>query len=166
MEFVRGKRKHIDVIVLYVNSKMSCGLHGVGMKKYTTLAAERSDFTYRLDGTCFVVSVHDGNKTGGICNSFCYLRGSDDAVSLRTQQCYGKAFRLQSFERVQNSMMLHGSGNDMAFALLFAEGRSADKRLVICFAAAGGKKNFLRRTVKYLCHLLPCAKQSCCTALT
>ena len=166
MEFVRRKRKHIDVIALYVNSKMSCGLHGVGMEKYTALAAERSDFTYRLDGTCFVVGVHDGNKTGGICNSFCYLRGGDDAVSLRTQQCYGKAFRLQSFERVQNSMMLHGSGNDMAFALLFTEGRSADKRLVIGFAAAGGEENFLRSTVKYLCHLLPCAKQSCCTALT
>ena len=54
-------------------------------------------------------------------------------------------------------MMLHGSGNDVAFALLFAEGRSADKRLVICFAAAGGKKNFLRRTVS------TCA--TCCRAL-
>ena len=163
---MRGKRKHIDVIALYVNSKMSCGLHGIGMEKYTALAAERSDFAYRLDGTYFVVGVHDGNKAGGICNSFCYLRSGDDAVSLRTQQCYGKAFRLQSFERVQNSMMLHGSGNDMAFALLLTESRSADKRLVICFAAAGCKENFLRSTIQYLCHLLPCAKQSCCTALT
>ena len=51
-------------------------------------------------------------------------------------------------------------------ALLFFFFFSADKRLVICLAAVGGKKNFLRRTVQYLCHLLPCAKQSCCTALT
>ena len=166
MEFVCGKRKHIYVIALYVDSKMSCSLHGVGMEKYTVLAAESTDFAYRLDSACFVVGVHDGNKTGGICNSFCYLRGGDDAVSLRTQQCYGKALCFQRFERVQNSMMLHGGGNYVAFALLFAEGRSADKRLVICFAAAGGKENFLRRTVKYLCRLLPCAKQSCCTALT
>ena len=136
------------------------------MEKYTALAAERADFADRLDGACFVVGVHDGNKTGGICNSFCYLRGGDDAVSLRTQQGYGKTMFLQRFERVQNSMMLHSGGNDMAFALLFAEGCGADKRLVICFAAAGGKENFLRRTVKYLCRLMPCAKQSCCTALT
>ena len=166
MEFVCGKRKHIYVIALYVDSKMACSLHGVGMEKYTVLAAESTDFAYRLDGACFVVGVHDGNKAGVICNSFCYLHCGDDAVSLRTQQRHCKALFLQRFERVQNSVMLHSGGNDMAFALLFAEGRSADKRLVICFAAAGGKENFLRRTVQYLCCLLPCAKQNCCTALT
>ena len=166
MEFVCGKRKHIYVIALYVDSKMSCGLHGVGMEKHAALAAERSDFAYRLDGTCFVVGVHNGNKTGGICNSFCYLRSGDDAVSLRTQQRHCKALCFQRFKRMQNSVMLHSSADDMAFALLFANSCGADKRLVIGFAAAGGKENFLRRTVKYLCHLLPCAKQSCCTALT
>ena len=51
----------------------------VGMEKHAALAAESTDFAYRLDGTCFVVGVHDGNKTGGICNSFCYLRSGDDA---------------------------------------------------------------------------------------
>ena len=163
---MRGKRKHIDIIVLYVDSKMACGLHSVGMEKYAALAAESTYFVDRLDGTGFIVGVHDGNKAGGICNSFCYLCGGDDAVSLRAQQCNCKALFLQRFERVQNSMMLHGSGNDVAFALLFANGCGTDKRLVIGFAAAGGKEKLLRRTVQYLRYLLARAKQSCCTALT
>ena len=49
----------------------------------------------------------------------------------------------------------------MAFTLLFADSCGADKRLVICFAAARGKENLLQRTVQYLGYPLACIKQCC-----
>ena len=165
MKFVCRQRKHINIITLDVDIDMACGLHSVRVEKHAALAAKRTDFFDRLDGAGFVVGIHDRNKAGRVGEGSSDLCGGYDTVLLRTQQRNREALLLQHLERVQDSVMLHRCRDDVALALLPADSCGADKRLIICLAAAGGEEKLLWRTVQKLCQLLARAEQRCGAAL-
>ncbi|MPN18715.1 hypothetical protein SDC9_166078 [bioreactor metagenome] len=64
VELMRGQRQHVDVLRLYVDMQMPCGLYRVSMKEHAFFTADRADPGNRLYGANFVVCVHHRHKAG------------------------------------------------------------------------------------------------------
>ena len=85
MEFVSGRRQHIDVLRFHIERDMPYRLHRIGVEEHPALATDRAELFDRLDGADLVIGGHDSDKTGIVVDRFFQLLRVDDAVLMHGQ---------------------------------------------------------------------------------
>ena len=129
---------------------MACRLYCVSVKQYAFLPADRTNLLDWLNCADLIVGIHHRHETGIVTNGLCHLLRQDDAVFVHIQKCDFKALFFQLLQRVQNSMVLKGGGNDVLLAASLSQPRSRQDRLIVRLAAAGGEGDFFRGSA-YAC---------------
>ena len=119
-------------------------LYRVGMENDALPAAERADFGNGLDGADLVVGKHHGHAAGIVPDGGGNILHAHDAVAVHVQQRHRKALLLQLPERMQDSVMLKGGGDQVLFPLARSGAGAGSERLVVALAAAGGEIDLLR----------------------
>ena len=86
-----------------------------------------------LNGTDFVVGIHNGNHCSIFPNGIPYILRIYQAICADRQIRYGKAFLFQILAGVQNSMMLKHRSNQMLLATLGSPFHVSFNRPVVGF---------------------------------
>ena len=115
------------------------------MEKHSALSAHLAYLGNRHDRAYLIVRVHDADKTGIVSDSICDLLCRDRSERTDREQCDLEALFFQLFERMEHSVMLKGGGNNVLLTLARTYPCRRHKRLIVGFAAAGGKVYLARR---------------------
>ena len=109
------------------------------MKQDAGLPADGADLADRLNGSDFVVGVHDGDEAGlrGDCGLYLFRRHK--SVFVNVQIGDGESLLLQLFQGVEHGVVLKGGGDDVGLALAFAPDGHGTNGLVVRLRATGGE---------------------------
>ena len=123
------------------DGKVSRRLNGIGVEKHSALSAHLAYTRQSGDRAraYLIVRVHDADKTGIVSDSICDLLCRDRSERTDREQCDLEALFFQLFERMEHSVMLKGGGNNVLLTLARTYPCRRHKRLIVGFAAAGGK---------------------------
>ena len=151
VKFVRRKRQHINILLLYIDVQMSCRLNRISMEYYAFCSANFADFLYRLNRADFIVDIHHSNKASVFTNGLLHLFGQDKTVFVNIKKRYFKSFIFQFLQGMQNCVMLECGRNNVFLAFSRTDFGSRKDCLIIRLTATGSKCNFIRSTAKTLC---------------
>jgi hypothetical protein len=143
VELVTGDRQHIDAEFVHLGWDFSDRLRCVGMKADSMLPRDRADFRERLDGTDFVVGVHDADQQRLWRNGAAHILRIDQACSIHRKVCDQTAEPLEKPAGRKNRGMLDGRGDYVCPTSVRCEERALDGQIV-CFAAATGEYDLVR----------------------
>ena len=106
MEFVGGKRKHIDVHFLNVYFQMTRRLNRVRVEKNALFLADCPDFGYRLYRAYLVVGKHYRNEAGILPDGVCHFLRRYYAAFVNVEQSYLKALFFKLVKCVEHRVVL------------------------------------------------------------
>ena len=119
VELMSREGKQIDVLLFYINGDIAHGLYRVGVKEHTFFVANLTDFGNGLDGSDFIVGVHDGDKGGIFPDRGGYILHPDKSLWGDWKLGDFKSLFAQGIHRVKDCVMLEHRGDKMLFSLFW-----------------------------------------------
>src|SRR5262249_48158114 len=141
MNFVRRNRVQINLEGFDVDRDFPGRLHAVGMKVDIGRFGYGSNFRDGLNGSNFVVCVHDGNQDGVGPDGAANLFRIDKTLGRNANLCDFVALLFQISTCVQHRMMFDFRSDDMAVLGLLRLCNAPDREIV-GFGSAAKKHDF------------------------
>src|SRR3984893_3385960 len=162
IKFVAGERQQIQAQRIYVNGKLSSGLHCICMKVNVSVRRDAANLLERLYSAKLIIGVHHGNKCGLLANGPAQLVRRDKTLAVNRQVGDIYTALLQSLAGIEHSFMLDRASDDVlgsSSAVPIPERSQqwlcyAKNTVVVRFRAATGENDFLRPRADQRCYLL------------
>src|SRR5690554_1994808 len=133
-----GERKQVHTQLFYVNRDCSYSLHSVCMKDYSPLMHNIADLRNWLDGSHFIVGMHQTDQDSLISNSLPHCLRGNHSILVYWEIGYRKTMFFHISTGIQDGMMLSSGRDDMLAFLLVGPGHSGNCQ-IIPFRTAPGK---------------------------
>ena len=152
---MRGQAQQIDPQVVDIERQESASLDGIGVEDDPASTTDGADLGDRLDGADLVVGVHDRDQGGVLVNGRLDVGRVDAAISVDRQVGHPEAGALHDCAGVEDRLVLHAAGDDMASLGARGPGGTLDGK-VVGLAAAAGEDDLARLGTQDRGDLLAC----------
>ena len=123
---VGGEAKQVHSEFLHVDGNDADGIDGIGVKNDFLFPGDLPDFLDRLDGSGFVVAVHDRHENGFIGDGFCDILRIHPALFVHRNGSHSKSHRLEPAHASDNRVVLDVGNNDVLALFCVGHGHTLD----------------------------------------
>ena len=111
-----GQGKEVNPHLCYINIYFSYRLGGITVKYYSILPCNAAEFLYGLNGSYFIIGMHDTCQYRVLADSFFKIPGSYQTLPVHRKISYIKSLVFKIMTNFKNSRMFdRGSDQMMAF---------------------------------------------------